>query len=365
MKKIGIDARLYYQTGVGVYLRNLLYYLNKINPKNINFIVYILTKDCHKLNKEHKNITFKGVNAKWHTFSEQTSFLFDILKDNLDLMHFTYFSYPVFYPKKYISTIHDTTPLKYKTGKASTKSSIIYNLKHKIFKYVFTTQVRRSALIITPTKSVKKQISQIVSSIPSSKIQPVYEGVTKDYLRVKIKKGSKMFKEEYFLYIGTFYPHKNVDNLIRAYSKVKTDIKLYLVGPDDYFLKRVVLLIKKLNLNNKVIIKRNLTSYKLPELYINATALIHPSLSEGFGLPIIEAAYFGVPIIASKIDVFKEILDGKYVGFDPSDINDIKEKIEFFIRERPKFEYKNLLKKYSFEKMTKKTLELYIDVLKI
>ena len=48
MKRIGIDARLYYQTGVGVYLRNLLYYLNKINPKNLRFIVYVLKKDYNK-----------------------------------------------------------------------------------------------------------------------------------------------------------------------------------------------------------------------------------------------------------------------------------------------------------------------------
>src|SRR3989344_6867533 len=134
MKRIGIDARLYYQTGVGVYLRNLLYYLNKINPKNLRFIVHVLKKDYNKLNKEHSNISFKGVNARWHTFSEQTLFLFDILKDNLDLMHFTYFSFPVLYPKKYISTVHDTTPLNYKTGKASTKSTFIYNFKHSIFK---------------------------------------------------------------------------------------------------------------------------------------------------------------------------------------------------------------------------------------
>lgn len=365
MKKIGIDARLYYQTGVGVYLRNLLYYLNKINPKNIRFIAYVLKKDYDKLNKEHKNIVFKGVNAKWHTFSEQTTFLFDILKDYVDLMHFTYFSYPVLYPKKYISTVHDTTLIKHKTGKASTKPLSVYNIKHRIFRYIFDKQIRKSEIIITPTKSVKRQILQIVSSIPGSKIQPVYEGVTKDYLRVKIKKDSKKFKAEYFLYVGTFYPHKNVDNLIRAYSKVRTDIKLYLVGPDDYFLKRVVLLIKKLNLNSKVKIVRNITSDKLPELYINATALIHPSLSEGFGLPIIEAAYFGVPIIASKIDVFKEILDDKYIGFDANDTDDIKEKIELFIRERPEFDYKNLLQKFSFEKMTKRTLELYADVLKI
>ena len=365
MKKIGIDARLYYQTGVGVYLRNLLYYLNKINPKSIKFIVFVLKKDLDKIAEKYKNLSFRGVNAKWHTFSEQTLLLFDVLKDNLDLMHFTYFSFPVLYPKKYISTVHDTTPLNYKTGKASTKSTFIYNFKHSIFKKMFYKQVSKSLIIITPTESVKKQIIKLVKDVDPKKIQPIYEGITREYLISSRNANKSASKINYFLYVGTFYPHKNVENLIKAYSKIKTDIKLYLVGPDDFFSKRIENLISSLKLQNKIKIFKKVSQNGLPEFYKKASALVHPSLSEGFGLPIVEAAYFGIPIIASKIDVFQEILENNYIGFDPNNIDDIKEKIEFFIRERPKFEYKNFLKKYSFEKMTIKTLELYRKILKI
>ena len=365
MKKIGIDARLYYQTGVGVYLRNLLYYLNKINSKDINFIVFVLKKDLNKITEKYKNLSFRGVNAKWHTFSEQCIFLADLLKDNLDLMHFTYFSYPILYPKKFISTIHDTTLLNYKTGKASTKSTFIYNFKHSIFKQMFYKQVSKSLIIITPTESVKKQIVKLVKDVDPKKIQPIYEGITREYLISSRNANKSASKINYFLYVGTFYPHKNVENLIKAYSKIKTDIKLYLVGPDDFFSKRIENLISSLKLQNKIKIFKKVSQNGLPEFYKNASALVHPSLSEGFGLPIVEAAYFGIPIIASKIDVFQEILENNYIGFDPNNIDDIKEKIEFFIRERPKFEYKNILNRYSFEKMTIKTLELYRKILKI
>lgn len=362
MKKIGIDARLYYQTGVGVYLRNLLYYLNKINPKDINFIVYVLKKDLNKISEKYKWLSFRGVNAKWHTFSEQSIFLTELLKDNLDFMHFTYFSYPVFYPKKYISTIHDTTLLNYKTGKASTKSTIVYNFKHSIFKHLFYNQVRRSIKIITPTESVKKQLLKMSPYLNNEKVTTIYEGVTHEYLNIKIKKD---INNKYFIYIGTFYPHKNVENLLRAYSKVKTNIKLYLVGPDDFFLKKIETLIGNLDLKKRIKIIRNVSSSQLPNLYANAQALIHPSKSEGFGLPLIEAAYFGTQIIASDIDVFNEILQGKFVKFDPNDIDDIKEKIENFITKKSSFDMKRLADNYSFENMTIKTLELYKKILKI
>ncbi len=97
--------------------------------------------------------------------------------------------------------------------------------------------------------------------------------------------------------------------------------------------------------------------------YKNAAAIIHPSLSEGFGLPLIEAAYFGLPIIASNIEVFKEILDDNYFAFNPYDITDIKYKISEFFQKKPQFQYKEVFERYSFEKMTKKIVELYKKLL--
>ena len=137
MKKIGIDARLYFQTGVGTYLQNLLFYLDKKDPKKEIYYIYLRRQDATKVRFKSKNIIKRIADQKWHSFSEQISFLALLIKDNLDLMHFTYFSYPIFYWKKFIATVHDTTPLLFKTGKASTKNQFIYQIKHFIYKLVF------------------------------------------------------------------------------------------------------------------------------------------------------------------------------------------------------------------------------------
>lgn len=360
MKKIGIDARLYFQTGVGVYLRNLIYHLQKTATDDLSFYVYVLEQDGKKIYFENKNFIKREVPYKWHSFNEQLGFKDVLLKDTLDLMHFTYFSYPIFYNKKFIATVHDLTPLLFKTGRASTQNKFIYEVKHKVFKHILSSQIGNALEIITPTRSVKKQIVQEYGKKFENKITPIYEGI--DHELTKIKENFSLkdkFKKPFFVYVGTFYPHKNVERLVRAFSKVKGDFTLILAGPEDHFTAQINRLIQSSGQENRIILHTKSSREDLVFFYKNALALVHPSLSEGFGLPIVEAAYFNLPIIASGIDVFKELLSGNYLQFDPFEEDDIAEKLRQFIDKKPKFNYAGLLKNYSFEHMAQETLNLY------
>src|SRR3989338_179158 len=109
MKKIGIDARLYSQTGVGTYLKNLLYYLEKKELTEELYYVYLMPEDYDRVLFKNKKIIKRKVTYRWHSIGEQFGFAITLYFDNLDLIHFTYFSYPVFYWKKFVATIHDTT----------------------------------------------------------------------------------------------------------------------------------------------------------------------------------------------------------------------------------------------------------------
>jgi len=184
MKKIGIDARLYSQTGIGTYLRNFLYYLDKKVDNNFFYYVYLINDDFNKINFHRQNIFKKKANFRWHSFSEQIGFLSLLMRDNLDLMHFTYFSYPVFYPKKFIATVHDLTPLFLKTGKASMKSWFTYKFKHIALSFALKNQIKKAKVIITPSITVKKQIIDHYGEAYKRKIFPFPEGV--DY---QLKKG--------------------------------------------------------------------------------------------------------------------------------------------------------------------------------
>ncbi|PIP15169.1 hypothetical protein COW98_03770 [Candidatus Roizmanbacteria bacterium CG22_combo_CG10-13_8_21_14_all_35_9] len=360
MKKIGIDARLYSQTGVGTYLQNLLFFLDKKNPKDKIYYIYLREKDASNLRFKSKNLIKRIADYQWHSFSEQISFYRLLIKDNLDLMHFTYFSYPVLYRRKFIITIHDLTPLLFKTGKASTKNPLIYKLKYLFFKKVLSSQIKNSSAIITPSKSIKKQIVKYYGGKYQKKIFPIYEGVNHQLFRAKENQElKKKFSKLFFIYVGNFYPHKNVERLIKSFSKIGEDIQLILLGPNDYFQSKIVQLINQLYMKDKVVFYNNPTYADLIFFYRNTQALIHPSMSEGFGLPLIEAAYFNCSVIASDIPVFKEILGNSYLSFDPYSVDDITKKIEYFLEKKPKYDYKDIVNKYSFEKMAKETLKIY------
>lgn len=379
MKKysVGIDARLYSQTGVGVYIRNLLYNLDRINQDKIIFTVYMSKKDIQLFQPASQQFVKKVADFHWHSLNEQLGFLMQINKDNLDLMHFTYFSYPVLYRQPFIATVHDVTPLLFKTGKASTKNPIIYTMKQLIFQYVLRSQVRNSTKVITPTQTVAEQIGEIYGNTVKQKTVAVYEGI--DYELKKTAESNltiepsfaplsgatagKQWNNDFFLYVGNFYPHKNVEELVHAFSEINDPIQLVLIGPKDYFSDRLLQLINQLKQGKKIILFHAKSRSDLLFFYKHAKALIHPSLSEGFGLPLVEAMYFNLPIIGSNISVFKELLGDTYTSFDPQSREDMVDKIQGFLKSPTKPDYSKLLEKYSFETMTQKTLEIYLNAL--
>lgn len=255
------------------------------------------------------------------------------------------------------------TPLLFKTGKASTKNQFIYNIKHLFFRIILRCQTERAIKIITPTNTVKEQLTEIYGQKISKKNLSIYEGVNYQILQSKENKNLSNKFKNFFIYVGNFYPHKNVEKLIEAFKNINKKYKLILIGPKDFFTARILQCIDTSKQNKNILLLTNTSLADLVFFYKNALALVHPSLSEGFGLPLIETAYFDTPIIASNIKVFKELLGDNYLSFDPNSVDDIAEKINNFIEKKPKFNYKNITDKYSFEKMTNETLKIYQEVL--
>ncbi len=357
MKHIGIDARLYSKTGVGVYIRNLLHYIDEIAPPDLRFTVYMLPEDIKKVHFNNTKISIQPVSYLWHTFGEQMGFYQQLQKDSLDLMHFTYFSYPVMYKKPFIATIHDTILLHNKTGLASTRNPLVYELKHRIFKFVYFSQLRNAKKVITPTQTVKDQLVELAGGEYADKITVIYEGV--DYTLASTIENNLSISYPYILYVGNFYPHKNVETLIRSLQFMSRELKLVLVGPGGYFLNRIKSLINELRLSDQVVFFPDATTADMVYLYKHAKALVQPSREEGFGLPLIEALYFGTPVVASDIPVFHELLGETFSSFDPTKPEDIGASITACIGSERKKNVDQIVTKYNFKTMSAQIVELY------
>src|SRR5688500_2177969 len=129
--KIGIDARLWSQTGVGRYIRNLVTNLQEIDTKN-EYVLFVQKQDLESIRYKvsSNKYTLVPTDINWHSVKEQVAFPYLLYKQDLDLMHFPYFSLPILYNRPFVITLHDLIIHHFSTGKASTLPVPLYKLKH-------------------------------------------------------------------------------------------------------------------------------------------------------------------------------------------------------------------------------------------
>lgn len=359
--KIGIDARLWEQTGVGRYIRNLVLNISVLDKKN-DYVIFIQKTDLARIEKEleinSSRFKFVAVDAPWHSITEQIKFLKVLNKEKLDLMHFTYFSLPIFYTGPFILTIHDLIIHHYSTGKASTKVFPVYYAKRFFYKRVIETAAKKAVKIIAVSNATKDEIVDHLG-VPSSKIDVIYESADKF-----ISKAPLNLNFPYILYVGNLYPHKNVEKALKAFKLAKKpkNTKFVVVGKEDFFRKRTEALVESLNLQDDVVFTGKITDEELGSYYAEANATIIPSLMEGFGLPALEAMRNGCLVACSDIPSLKEICRECAIYFNPNEIEDIKRTIEKLFTIKAKSIIEKAEKKaeyFSWSKMASETLKVY------
>lgn len=370
--KIAIDARLYgmENAGLGRYVINLISNLEAVDEKNDYFV--LLRK------KYFESLTFppkwKKVLADFRHYSFREQKELPKILENIrpNLVHFPHFNAPFFYKGKFVVTIHDILMHKQKGLEATTLNPFLYYVKRLAYKTVFRHAVAKSVKVIVPSKSVKKEVVDYYK-IPSSKVIVTYEGFDE-----KISVGDKnkvlsKFKltPPYFLYAGNAYPHKNLSRLIEAVLAVnrgrEEKISLAIASSRNVFTDRLEKLIKKLDAEGVVKLLGFVSDGELGTLYANSLAFAFPSLSEGFGLPGLEAMSAGTLLLASDIPVLREIYKKSAIYFNPYDFTSIARVMEEAIDMEP-VRRKELIekagefaKRYSWDKMARQTLKVYED----
>lgn len=363
--RVGIDARLYFESGVGRYIRNTLteldkYYLSRKNDDK--FYVFLSKKGFEKINFKSENLIKVEADFPWHSLREQIGFPKLLYSYNLDIMHFTYFSLPLFYRRKFIVTIHDLIINFLKTGKATTLPMPLYVLKRFGYHKVMSHAVNKSEFIISPSRATKEAILETYK-VNREKIVIVPEGIDPNFLERGVKPKDKI-PEKFILYVGNAYPHKNLDRLVKAFDSVQNriDEDLILVGKSDFFYKK---LYNKTRNNKRIKILHNINDRELSYLYENASFLVAPSLMEGFGLTPLEAMAHGCLPVVSSIDAFYQVCENAALYFNPEDIRDIALALHkgASLSIEDKNGYKKLFKKrlalFSWEKSFEKTLKIY------
>lgn len=367
--RIGIDARLYAQTGVGRYLRNLIEQLQLIDDRN-EYIIYLRSQEYDLVSLQNKKWQKRKADIPWHTVTEQIKLPLILLADNLDVAHFPYFNVPIFYPKKYLLTIHDLIVDHFDTGRASTLPYPLYLVKRLGYKTSLTLGIKKASWITAISDTTKQEIIDHYGVL-ENKITVTYDALDLKFLEtVKTYKPKSYYKFSYILYVGNAYPHKNLERLIKALKIIrqKRDIKLVLAGDDRYFYPRLAEFAKGLRLADDVIFFGNANDKQLVNLYSNALCLIFPSLMEGFGLPNFESLACGKLPVMSDILVFREIWNDLPDYFYPTDEKDMAAKI-LKVLDLPDAQYQKKLERlkkrlddFNWRKTAEETLKIYKQI---
>jgi glycosyltransferase involved in cell wall biosynthesis len=147
-----------------------------------------------------------------------------------------------------------------------------------------------------------------------------------------------LIREPYILFVGTLYPHKNLERLIQVYERVSRKangpLKLVIVGHDfNGRRRRLKELARGFNLAEEPVFTGYVPDQVLKVLYGKATVFVYPSLIEGFGLPILEAMACGTPVIGSNRTSIPEVVGEAGIIVDPDDVEDIADAILLLLKD--------------------------------
>ncbi len=332
MYDLVIDARMQYHGGIGTYLRNLLPYLESsglriakiekgppIYSLREQLLLPFLIPPCHVFWSPHFNIPLLPILATYRLVSIH------------DLYH--------------LAHIAELTLLQ------------------KIYaKYVIRKAIKKAHSLIIGSLFTKQELYKFFPDF-SGRVECIPYGP-----------GSLLPPEEpmdipkpFFLFVGNLKPHKNLHLLLNAFEHLKETHSLIIAGKKEGFLRGIDTSI--LSGKKYVHLLGQVTAPQLTYLYKQATALVFPSLYEGWGFPPIEAMQAECPVLAANSASIPEACGDAALYFDPKDSKDLvrlmkKISSDFSLRKLLIEQGKQRIKNFSWQECAKKHLALIRSLIK-
>ncbi len=363
MSKIVIDAREYTTTS-GRYVLKLLEYLQQTKSEH-EYVVLLKTSDFERAHFTNPRFTKVVCDVKEFTFGEQTKLLSLIKSLKPDLVHFPMVQQPILYRGRVVTTMQDLTTVRYRNP---SKNPIVFTIKQQIYKLVNQVVARKSKLLITPTAFVKQDVAAY-THVPPDKITVTLEAADRISDQPEVVPGLKA--QQFIMYVGRPLPHKNLGRLIQAFGLLKQkypELKLVLAGKKDALYEAHAAEAAKQGITD-ITFTGFVSEGQLRWLYENCVAYAFPSLSEGFGLPPLEAMIHGAPVAASNATCIPEVCGDAAHYFEPTNVGDIARAISDLI-DNPAVRQSLIIKgraqaaQYSWQRMADQTLDVYNRALK-
>ena len=285
---------------------------------------------------------------------------------SLKRLYYSAFQFPVDNGLIYTPTHHGILGYKNQVLTIHDLICIHHSEQHKLqywyFKYVLPYLIKDCKALITVSQTTKMDICKYFK-VSEDFVHVIPNAIHEKKIHLTKKNKSE---EKYLLSVGAAYQHKNIHELLVNSDLWAHKYKLKVVSANGSYLDYLQNIVKEQNIEDKVQFYGYVSEEKLQGFYCNCSALVYPSLWEGFGIPPLEAFGFGKPVILSNIPVFKEIFAtsaiyidiGNRISWEKAfrileDKNIVKEKI---------CQSKDILAKYNWEKNGNELLKLLIGI---
>jgi glycosyltransferase involved in cell wall biosynthesis len=325
--RLAIDGRKLTDFGIGTYLRALLRGLDERTDLELT----VLARSGHEdrvadLASRARVIT---TSARGYGVAEHLKLPAALWREKIDLIHFPHYVAPRFLPTPVVVTIHDLIHLFYPPERRP-------HLARFYLRMMVGSALRRARRVITVSRTSRRDLINLLAADPA-RLVVVPNGVDPGLASRPSKNDLDAIKAHYglrsplVLVVANDKPHKNLDLVLRAYHlavrKHRIPGQLVFVGGVDAE-SRLRVRAERLGFGSRVRFLGRVPRAHLHALYHVAAVLLHVSLYEGFGLPVLEAMCVGLPIVTSNLGAMRELGEGAARLVNPLEVDEIAEAVE-------------------------------------
>ena len=325
--RLALDGRKLTDFGIGTYLRALLRGLDSRPDLELTVVARSGHEDrVASIAPRARVIT---TSARGYGVAEHLQLPAALWRERVDLVHFPHYVAPRLVPKPVVVTVHDLIQLFYPPKDRP-------HLARLYLRMMMRSALRRARRVITVSRSSRRDLINLFAADPQ-RLVVVANGVDPLLAERPAREDLEHLKAHYglrspvVLVVANDKPHKNLDLVLRAYHLA---VRMHRVPGQLVFLggadaeSRLRTRAERLGLGDRVRMLGRVPRAHLHALYHMAAVLLHVSLYEGFGLPVLEAMCVGLPVVTSNLGAMRELGEGSARLVNPLEVDEVAEALE-------------------------------------
>jgi len=310
-RTLGIDARMLFSSGIGTVIQNVL---RRLPSERWRVTIMVADENAAQWVRQNRPEA-RTVLVPSPIYSCAEQWAVPRAVGRVDLFWSPHYNIPLFYPGRLVATVHDVAHLA--------RPDFFPGLAKQAYARLLLQGVRfRCRKVVCVSEFSAKELVRL-TGFPPSRLRVIPNGVDQAWFEQLPPSREEV---PYFVYVGNVKPNKNLLRLLRAFGRVMDRMphRLRIVGRRDGFITgdpQVEL--QATRLGDRVQFTGWLGEGLLRQTVAQATALVFPSLYEGFGLPVLEAMACGCPVLSSSATSLPEVGGSAAVYFNPESVEEI------------------------------------------